>query len=83
MELEEDGEENKAMSEEEGDDLEAITFGEENNLGVHKEFPPKLDDLGGFSIPCVVGNVRIDRALCDLGASVSDAWRISFVQIKE
>lgn len=33
--------------------------------------PPKLKDPGNFSIPCVIGKFVIDRALCDLGASVS------------
>jgi len=33
--------------------------------------PPKLKDPGSFSISCVIGDVMIDRALCDLGASVS------------
>lgn len=33
--------------------------------------PPKLKDPGSFSIPCVIGNSVIDKALCDLGASVS------------
>jgi len=30
-----------------------------------------LKDLGSFSIPYFIGNVSIDRALCDLGLSVS------------
>jgi len=33
--------------------------------------PPKLKDIRSFSIPCVIGNYIIDKALCDLGASVS------------
>ncbi|XP_074313998.1 uncharacterized protein LOC141649203 [Silene latifolia] len=33
--------------------------------------PEKLQDPGSFSIPCMVGNVSIKKALCDLGASVS------------
>lgn len=33
--------------------------------------PPKLKDPGSFSIPCVIGKFVIDKALCDLGASVS------------
>ncbi|XP_074296893.1 uncharacterized protein LOC141627553 [Silene latifolia] len=33
--------------------------------------PHKLGDLRSFSIPCVVGDVSISRALCDLGTSVS------------
>ena len=34
-------------------------------------FPLKLPDPGSFFIPCVVGKVEIERALCDLGASVT------------
>ena len=33
--------------------------------------PPKLKDLGSFSIPCHIGKFVIDKALCDLGASIS------------
>ncbi|XP_074301211.1 uncharacterized protein LOC141632571 [Silene latifolia] len=33
--------------------------------------PKKLQDPGSFSIPCMVGNVSIKKALCDLGASGS------------
>jgi len=36
-----------------------------------KKPPPKLRDLGSFAIPCVIGSETIDKALCDLGASVS------------
>jgi hypothetical protein len=32
---------------------------------------PKLRDPGIFAIPCEIGNETIDKALCDLGASVS------------
>ncbi|XP_010529108.1 PREDICTED: uncharacterized protein LOC104806087 [Tarenaya hassleriana] len=30
-----------------------------------------MSDPGSFSIPCKLGSIEIDRALCDLGASVS------------
>ena len=33
--------------------------------------PPKLRGPGSFSIPCVIGSETIDKAMCDLGASVS------------
>ncbi|XP_074290803.1 uncharacterized protein LOC141617501 [Silene latifolia] len=33
--------------------------------------PEKLQDLGCFSILCMVGNLSIKKALCDLGASIS------------
>lgn len=32
---------------------------------------PKLKDLRSFSIPCHIGTMDFDRALCYLGASVS------------
>lgn len=32
--------------------------------------PPKLKDPESFSIPCVIGKYVIDKALCDLGASI-------------
>jgi len=59
------------MSEEKSDELETITFGEKSNLEVLEEFPTKLKDTGSFSIPCMLGNVSIARALCDLGSNVS------------
>ena len=31
----------------------------------------KVKDLGSFSIPCLMGNVSINRALCDLGSTMS------------
>ncbi|XP_010684550.1 uncharacterized protein LOC104899115 [Beta vulgaris subsp. vulgaris] len=33
--------------------------------------PQKLNDPGSFTIPCCIEDVTIQRALCDLGASVS------------
>ena len=38
---------------------------------VIKILHPKLRDLSSFSIPCVIGNETIEKAMCDLGASVS------------
>jgi len=34
-------------------------------------FLHKLKDPGSFSIPCLIGNISINCALCDLGSSVS------------
>jgi len=36
-----------------------------------KKLPPKLGDPGSFFIPCVIGSEAIDKAMCDLGSSVS------------
>ncbi|XP_050890444.1 uncharacterized protein LOC127095855 [Lathyrus oleraceus] len=38
---------------------------------VKNNMHPKLKDPGSFSIPCVIRKFVIDKALCDLGASVS------------
>jgi len=33
--------------------------------------PTKLQDPGDFCIPCCIGDIQIERALCDLGASMN------------
>jgi len=38
---------------------------------IQNKLPAKLKDPGSFSIPCLIGNVSINRALCDLGSTVS------------
>ncbi|XP_021727243.1 uncharacterized protein LOC110694382 [Chenopodium quinoa] len=35
------------------------------------KLPTKLKDSGSFSIPCSINGVEFEKALCDLGASVS------------
>ncbi|XP_058732590.1 uncharacterized protein LOC131604121 [Vicia villosa] len=37
---------------------------------VQNKMPPKLKDPGSFSIPCNIGKFVIDKALCELGASI-------------
>jgi len=49
---------------------ETITLTRESSAIIKKP-PPKLRDPGSFTIPCVIGSETIDKALCDLGASVS------------
>ena len=51
--------------------VETIAFTEECSALLQSQSPPKLKDLGSFSIPCNIGTIFIDKALCDLGASVS------------
>jgi len=48
-----------------------VALTEECSAIIQNKLPPKLSDLGSFSIPCSVGDVTISRALCDLGASMS------------
>ncbi|XP_016706823.1 uncharacterized protein [Gossypium hirsutum] len=35
------------------------------------KLPPKLKDLGSFTIPCSIGNQYVGKALCNLGASIN------------
>jgi len=35
------------------------------------KLPPKLKDPGSFSIPCIIGNLKIDNVLCDLGTTIN------------
>ena len=49
----------------------SLVLTEECNTIIQNKLPPNLSDPRSFSIPCLVRNVTINRALYDLGASVS------------
>jgi len=53
------------------DEHETIALGECYSAVVLHKLPVKLKNLGSFSISCLIRNVSIDRALCDLDSSVS------------
>ncbi|RDY00162.1 hypothetical protein CR513_16697, partial [Mucuna pruriens] len=36
-----------------------------------KKFPPKLKDLGNLAIPYTIGNSYLEKAPCDLSASIN------------
>ena len=38
---------------------------------MYSKSPPKLKDPGSFKVPCSIGGTHFDKALCDIGASVS------------
>ncbi|XP_019195137.1 PREDICTED: uncharacterized protein LOC109188931 [Ipomoea nil] len=50
---------------------ETVAVSEECSALIQNKLPPKLRDPGSFSIPCVIGGSLVQKALCDLGASVS------------
>ena len=52
------------------ENVERISLGEECSAAI-LNMPIKLKDPGSFSISCSIGNISINRALADLGASVS------------
>ncbi|XP_058006748.1 uncharacterized protein LOC131182121 [Hevea brasiliensis] len=53
------------------EDYETVALTEECGSILQNKLPPKLKDPGSFSILHPISNMNIDKALCDLGASVS------------
>jgi hypothetical protein len=50
---------------------EKVVLTEEVSAVLLKKLPPKLKDLGSFTIPCRIGDQLFDHALLDLGASIN------------
>ncbi|XP_016166735.1 uncharacterized protein LOC107609330 [Arachis ipaensis] len=44
---------------------------QEYSAMIQEGLPPKLKDPGSFFLPCTIGNIIIDKALCDLGSSIN------------
>ncbi|XP_057990621.1 uncharacterized protein LOC110671231 [Hevea brasiliensis] len=53
------------------DDYKTVTLTEECSAILQNKLPLKLKDPGSFFIPYLLGNMKINKALCDLGASVN------------
>ncbi|XP_074292890.1 uncharacterized protein LOC141619772 [Silene latifolia] len=53
------------------DEVESVAFTHECYAALQANSPPKFKDPESFSIPCTIGRLTIDSALCDLGASVT------------
>ncbi|XP_063949903.1 uncharacterized protein LOC135152745 [Daucus carota subsp. sativus] len=53
------------------EDLETVALTEECSAVLQQKLPPKLKDLGSFTIPCTIGPLSFDKCLCDLGASTN------------
>ncbi|XP_074306677.1 uncharacterized protein LOC141641936 [Silene latifolia] len=51
--------------------VQSVNLSRECSAILTHKLPSKLEDPGSFSIPCSIQGVKIKRALCDLGASVS------------
>ncbi|CAH9064555.1 unnamed protein product [Cuscuta epithymum] len=48
-----------------------VAMSEGSSAIIQKKLPEKLKDPGSFTIPCIIGGFMVNKALCDLGASVS------------
>jgi hypothetical protein len=52
-------------------DDDNITLAEGCGAILQRKFPPKLNELGSFTIPCFIGKFNIGRVSCDMGASIN------------
>ncbi|XP_062103883.1 uncharacterized protein LOC133815004 [Humulus lupulus] len=50
---------------------EKVSVGENVSAVLQKKRPPKCKDPATFTIPCTIGNKRIERCMLDLGASIN------------
>ncbi|GKU88763.1 hypothetical protein SLEP1_g2989 [Rubroshorea leprosula] len=53
------------------EEFEMVKLNEECSAILQNKLPPKLKDPMSFSIPCIIGHVNFDKALCDLGTSIN------------
>ncbi|XP_073061714.1 uncharacterized protein [Primulina eburnea] len=52
-------------------EFETVKLTEECSAIFQKKLPQKLKDPESFTIPCIIGSTHVNKALCDLGASIN------------
>ncbi|RXI03356.1 hypothetical protein DVH24_004008 [Malus domestica] len=50
---------------------EVVHVNENVSAMLQRKLPPKCEDPGSFTIPCVIGNTRFEHAMLDIGASIN------------
>ncbi|XP_057734435.1 uncharacterized protein LOC130949834 [Arachis stenosperma] len=50
---------------------ETVILTEECSAIIQHKLPQKLKDPESFQIPCIIGEITVEKALCDLGASIN------------
>ncbi|XP_057734253.1 uncharacterized protein LOC130949596 [Arachis stenosperma] len=53
------------------DEKETVMLTQECSAVIQRGIPPKLKDPGSFVISCTIGKITLEKALCDLGASIN------------
>lgn len=48
-----------------------VKVGENVYAIIQRKLPAKCKDPGMFTIPCTIGNMRFEKAMADLGASIN------------
>ena len=52
-------------------DYETVDLSEECSAILQKKLPLRIKDPRSFTIPCSISNSIVEKALCDLGASIN------------
>ncbi|XP_057740167.1 uncharacterized protein LOC130957313 [Arachis stenosperma] len=50
---------------------ETVILTKECSAIIQHKLSQKLKDPGSFQIPCIIGEITVEKALCDLGASIN------------
>ena len=50
---------------------EKVRVGENVSVVLQRKLPQKCKDSGTFTIPCIIGRTRFEKAMLDLGASIN------------
>ncbi|CAM8910865.1 unnamed protein product [Rhodiola kirilowii] len=50
---------------------EQVMLGESVSAAIQRKVPKKCKDPGTFTIPCIIGNRKIENCMLDLGASIN------------
>lgn len=53
------------------EDYKTVKLTEECSHILQKKLSQKLKDPGSFTIPCTIGSLTFEKALCDIGASIN------------
>ena len=53
------------------EDVSTIEVGANCSSIIQNKLPPKLKDPGSFTIPCIVGDTLVDKALVNLSTSIN------------
>ena len=53
------------------EELSIVTLSEDCSIILHNKHPKKLKDPRSFTLPCLIGNLLVEKTLMDLGASIN------------
>ena len=57
-------------------------MGENISTIIQHKLSQKCKDPGTFTIPCIIGNQKIERAMLDLGASINVMTHSMYASLK-